>query len=615
MKKSYKKAFALLAILPLAFTPMFAADTSTEKPDKPAFVPSDPPDDVVERVNEFCNDKSLRKKIDAKVGAALKEAKGAPRFTDAQKARIDAFRKEHFKGPMGDLKECPRGMKVTRSERVHPTDAQRDEMRKDMKTASANKSDTIEGRYIVMFKEDTFPYALPKDGNKPTERVRSNGRTLNDEARAIVKDAGGEIYRTWNEAIPGFAAKLTDDQVETLKANPDIESVEPDGVMSIETDEAASMYWGLDRIDERNDTKSTDENVYRYMTTGDGVHVYVIDTGIRSSHTQFSNITFGTGFFAETNNSSNSYVDAIGHGTHVAGIICGKNVGVAKDVTLHSVRVSSASSWATSATIECVEWITSHHTSGEPAVVNMSLGGSGYSSSLYTAISNLISDGVVVVVASGNNTANLNTTNYSPASFSNVITVGATRSDDHTMYVTGSDGTIYQSNYGNVVDIWAPGEAIFSSYYSTDSSYTMLSGTSMACPFVTGIVARYLEDNPTASQSAVETYLKGTASKNKITGLIGTGPNNLLFMNGWFYPLHTALEFANSDATENGGYWMWSDGMWSWIWTSFQNGWAHWIYRASDGAYLYFYESTDDLYLAFANCSEDGYPIEIYQEQ
>jgi subtilisin family serine protease len=222
------------------------------------------------------------------------------------------------------------------------------------------------------------------------------------------------------------------------------------------------------------------------------------------------------GFTAvEDGNGTN---DCNGHGTHVAGTVGGATYGVAKSVTLVPVRVlDCAGNGTLSGVIAGVDWVTADHAAGAPAVANLSLGG-GVSSALDTAVVNSINDGVTYAVAAGNE--NVDACGVSPARVGGAITVGAT---------TNSDARAYYSNYGQCLDLFAPGSAITSAWPSSDTATNTIDGTSMATPHVAGVAALYLQTNPAASPAAVRDQLVNAATANHLTGL-GTGsPNRLLY--------------------------------------------------------------------------------------
>ena len=205
-----------------------------------------------------------------------------------------------------------------------------------------------------------------------------------------------------------------------------------------------------------------------------------------------------------------------GHGTHVSGTVGGSTYGVAKGVRLFAVRVLNCSGSGTnSGVIAGVNWVTANQIS--PAVANMSLGG-GASSALDTAVNNSISSGVTYAVAAGN--ANTNASNSSPARVAAAITVGSsTRTDARSSF----------SNFGSVVDIFAPGSSIISAWRTSDTATATLSGTSMATPHVAGVAARFLQSNPTASPATVRNEIVAQATLNHLSGIPSGTANRLLF--------------------------------------------------------------------------------------
>jgi aqualysin 1 len=266
-------------------------------------------------------------------------------------------------------------------------------------------------------------------------------------------------------------------QLEGLRRNPNVVYIEVDQTVTID------VTWGLDRIDQRNLPLN---NVYSPNGSGSGVHAYIIDTGIRSTHSEFSG-RVGNGYDVIDGGAPD---DCNGHGTHVAGTVGGATYGVANAVTLHGVRVLNCSgSGSTSGVIAGVNWVTSNRQL--PAVANMSLGGSA-STSLDSAVNNSINAGVTYAVAGGN--SNANACNYSPARVAAALTVGAT---------TSTDARSSFSNYGTCVNIFAPGSSITSAWHTSNTATNTISGTSMASPHVAGAATLYLGNNPSASPSAV----------------------------------------------------------------------------------------------------------------
>src|SRR3982751_6170624 len=201
----------------------------------------------------------------------------------------------------------------------------------------------------------------------------------------------GRLNHVYQHAINGFAVEMTEQQAEALSQDFRVKYVEEDGVVTLDTTQS-NPPWGLDRIDQRNLPLSA---TYTYNWTGSGVRAYVIDTGIRTSHTQFGGRASNV-FDAFGGNG----VDCNGHGTHVSGTIGGSTYGVAKSSMPRGVRVLDCNgSGSNSGVIAGVDWVRTNHSN--PAVANMSLGG-GASSSLDTAVNNLSNSGVAIAVAAGN---------------------------------------------------------------------------------------------------------------------------------------------------------------------------------------------------------------------
>ena len=357
--------------------------------------------------------------------------------------------------------------------------------------AARTSGDIAPGRYVV------------------TLAAGADGADVNAVARKVAR-GGGRVVHRYRAALRGLAAaSVTRAQVAALRRLPGVARVEPDRWYGLAETQAGAP-WGLDRIDQRLRPVNT---TYTYATTAAGVHGYVIDTGIRATHTEFDGRASADANFFDDGRTD----DCNGHGTHVAGTVGGETYGVAKDVRLHAVRVIGCDGFGLlSSIVGGVDWVTANHI--RPAVANMSLGGL-HNPIINQAVIRSIASGVTYAVAAGN--FNLPACWSSPASAGPAITVAATNP---------IDARAGFSNWGSCVDLFAPGVDIPSAWNGSDTDTFTASGTSMASPHAAGAAALYLATHPTASPTEVRTALVNASTKGVVrdSPLLGS-PNRLLY--------------------------------------------------------------------------------------
>jgi subtilisin family serine protease len=391
-------------------------------------------------------------------------------------------------------------------------------------------------RYIVVLNDD----------------VVSPGASLNvrrSQVKAVAENLaqlhGGRLGFIYDTALKGFSIELPSEAAAiALSQHPRVDWVEEEGRL-YPTAVQSSPPWGLDRIDQ---TSLPLNAQYVFNATGTGVRAYIIDSGIRTTHVEFQGRAFIradyiSGIQSDLCTATATNNDCFGHGTHVAGTVGGSTFGVAKSVTIRSVKVCSGTLFVgcpTSAIIAGVDLTTSDHAAEPsiPVVANMSLGGFP-NPSIETAVQNSINAGVTYVVAAGND--NVDAVNFTPARMAATLTVGASAIDDSKASF---------SNFGTVVDLFAPGKDIISAWRDTDTQTLTISGTSMASPHVAGAVALYLQGrtgmtncsaNPkqgpsTTSGTAISTcpdrihqFIVSNATVNQLTGLPSGTANRLLY--------------------------------------------------------------------------------------
>ncbi|NJP30650.1 S8 family peptidase [Micromonospora thermarum] len=362
---------------------------------------------------------------------------------------------------------------------------------------SAGGATAVADSYIVVFKDSAVSRAAV-------------GSSLN----RLVSRHGGTVARTYSAALRGAEMRMSAQAAARMAADPAVAYVEQNHTVSINGTQTNPPSWGLDRIDQRNLPLNSS---YTYPNTAGNVTSYVIDTGIRTTHSDFGGrATWGTNT-ADSNNT-----DCNGHGTHVAGTVGGTAYGVAKTTRLVAVKVLNCQGSGTNAgVIAGIDWVTANAV--KPAVANMSLGG-GASTATDDAVINSINSGITYAVAAGNGDFlgnRQNACNYSPARAGPAITVGATQNNDAAASF---------SNFGTCVDILAPGVNITSAWHTNDTATNTISGTSMASPHVAGVAALVLSANPSWTPQQVRDYLVNNATPDVVTNP-GTGtPNRLLYV-------------------------------------------------------------------------------------
>lgn len=385
-------------------------------------------------------------------------------------------------------------------------------------SAVAQVDDDRMASYLVLLEDGAVDRAVEEA--KVQQRAMESAHADLFDVRAVAVDnvidqvllatgsaSGNPTYR-FHEVVNGFAVELNAAEHAALQGDARVATIERDRPMRLYEDQADPA-WGLDRIDQR--TQAGDDQ-YSWDFDGAGVNLYVVDTGIRLDHEEFTGrIAAG----ADLADGDDDPSDCAGHGTHVSSAAAGTTWGVAKAATIHPVRVfRCVGSTPTSVVIAGLEWIGENHVL--PAVVNMSLGREG-SATTESAVSALTDMGITVVAAAGNGASDA--CREAPASEGSAITVGATTEDDT---LAGF------SNWGQCVDLLAPGDRIRGAGIASPTASRSLNGTSMAAPYVAGAAALVLSQHPDASPAQVMDLLVEASTQNAVSGLDSGTPNRLL---------------------------------------------------------------------------------------
>lgn len=386
-------------------------------------------------------------------------------------------------------------------------------------TASAENQEVVKDQYIVILSK------------KPAKADAQAEAALEALTREVGNMPNARLKNAYRSTLTGFTAKLNAAQLERIKNDKRVLAVYPDGVVEL----AATEYnddltttnvqeyatWSLDRIDQR---ETVMDRAYAYSATGTGVNVYIMDSGIRYSHDEFGGRAilgidlvklYPDPEYDQDDPNLELGNDCNGHGTHVAGTVGGRAYGVAKDVELISVRVFSCVGRTTwSRIIQAIEWVTENAV--KPAVVNMSIGGNA-ADPVDAAVENSVAQGIHYVIGAGN--SNADACNYSPARTPGAITVGST---DINNFKANS------SNFGDCVDVYAPGHDITSASYQDDISTISKNGTSMATPHVTGLAALYLQNNSAVTPAKLHNEIVLYSTPDVIKN-IPAGPNRMIY--------------------------------------------------------------------------------------
>jgi cerevisin len=349
---------------------------------------------------------------------------------------------------------------------------------------------------------------------------------------ALEKTNDTIVFEGKNEFTRVIIMRMCPDHAKILSEIAEINVVEEKAEIKSYAQKSGAP-WGLQRIsNEAGATGSPQGQDFTYSfdddSLGAGVDIYVVDTGVRTTHAVFTGR--GTQGFTATG----SAVDGDGHGTHVAGTAGGAKFGVAQGANIIAVKVlGDDGSGSSSDTIKGMDWVITQHQKRKTqpgfvgSIMSMSWGLQGTANSVDEVIAGASAAGIHVSVAAGND--GIDACGSTPAHLgganSNVVTVGSVN-------INNKVSTF--SNIGKCVDIYAPGEQILSAWSTGDTIINFLSGTSMACPHTTGVMAYLMAQDVAGlgqNPAALKAKLLQTARQAKVSGNLGGSPN-LLLSNG-----------------------------------------------------------------------------------
>lgn len=393
----------------------------------------------------------------------------------------------------------------------------------------------VRNRYIVVLNDQAVKE------NIGSQFDDANGDALRDNVRMIADEMagfhGGNIHHVYAGALKGFAVEMSEAEAQELSQDARVNYIEEDGYgFARQGGSQPNPPQGLDRINQR---PLPLDRFYSYTFGGVGVDVFILDSGIRVTHTDFG----GRATVAQdtVDDDYNSFtppnrdradggdgLDRNGHGTGVAAIVGGYQYGVAKSVNIKSVRVLHDNlSFLFSEAIAGVDWVRRNRVGTRPTVVNMSFGGAP-NTAFNDAVRNLVASGVVVVGAAPN--GDVSAVNDSPGGIGEAIVVSSVAVNSNLLPVIPECDLATNPNrdrrvdaYGSTIDLFAPGRTILTASAGSDFSTQTNGGTSFATPHVTGVVAAYLHRFPTATPAAVSLALTSNATMNNICN--PNGPN------------------------------------------------------------------------------------------
>ncbi|RDW62340.1 serine protease [Coleophoma cylindrospora] len=431
---------------------------------------------------------------------------------------------------------------------------------------SATNAEHVPDSYIIVFKKHVNQAAAAHH-HSWVQDIHAEGEVKRTELRKrgqfpITSDIFEGLKHTYNigSDFLGYSGHFDDEVIEQVRRHPDVEYIEKDSIVHTMGDDTEGELeknapWGLARISHRDTLGFGDFNKYLYATdAGEGVDVYVIDTGTNVEHVDFE----GRAHWGKTIPANDADLDGNGHGTHCSGTVAGKKYGVAKKANVYAVKVLKSNGSGTMAdVVKGVEWAANAHTEKakkgkkgfKGSAANMSLGG-GKSPALDRAVNGAVSAGIHFAVAAGND--NADSCNYSPAAAEQAITVGASALDDSRAYF---------SNYGTCNDIFAPGLSIQSTWIGSKYAVNTISGTSMASPHIAGLLAYYLSLQPDSTSDYAVAEITPKKLKEQIISIatvgalsdVPTNTKNVLAWNGGGSSNYSSIIKAGSYSAKKAG--------------------------------------------------------------
>lgn len=393
-------------------------------------------------------------------------------------------------------------------------------------------------------------------------RMKDDGSDPHAFSTEMVKAHGGRVRHVYSRAFKGFAfEQMPEAAMAVLMKNPHIQQVVPDQLMSADLQQS-NPGWGLDRMDSAGALNSQ----FNFFFEGAGSHIYILDTGVRGTHSEFTG-RIGNGVNVANDTPYTS--DTFGHGTAVASLAGGSTLGIARKATIHPVKITSIKTAWVSDMIEGVDWVIENKK--DPAVMNLSFGANDSFGFAADALKSAADAGIIVTKSAGND--NVDACSDKGNTADGILVVGAFSLNNRLASF---------SNWGSCVDLFAPGDDVKIAGIASDTRVQLGDGTSFSAPYVAGIAAILRVQSPQQPLSRLKSFMLSTAYRDQLKNVSGTLPLPSGTPNLIANSIHTSAFLSGERVVETdfegpvGATWYGQtyggNGTWSYVWERADNG-------------------------------------------